>query len=145
MRSQAKPKQAWNKPIGNRDYTLVRLSSTLYSLKQKHAHYQDVKLIASMVPLNRQGDVTAYTLYPDRITSTRQGKVSVKLTPQLKFVEAIDAKLGEAGVEIDYPYALPVVQAYGQGQSQGRMAVHASIRSSFNWGFDNLFGCRCPN
>ena len=110
--------QPWNKPVGNRDYTLVRLSCTLYPPKHKRDHYQEVKLFVSLKAIEGRGDVTAYSLFPGRITSTREGKFSVKLTPQLKFVDAIDAKLGETGVEIPYPYALPIVQAYGQGQKQ---------------------------
>ena len=110
--------EVWNKPVGNRDYTLVRLSCTLYPPPQKNDRYQEVRLHAAMTPLRGRGDITAYTLFPERITSVREGTFSLKLTPQLKFVNAIDAKLGEAGVDIPYPYALPVVQAFGQGQRQ---------------------------
>lgn len=110
--------EVWNKPVGNRDYTLVRLSCTLYPPRQSSDRYQEVRLHAGMRPMTGRADITAYALFPERITSVREGKLSMKLTPQLKFVDAIDARLGEAGVEISYPYALPVMQAYGQGQSR---------------------------
>jgi hypothetical protein len=105
----------WTPPAGDRRYTLIRLSCTLYPPRHRRTHYQEAHLRVRLKSVDGNGRVVAHDLYPDKITTPAQGKYSIKLSPALKFVKAIDLSLGELGAEIAYERALPVAQSYGQG------------------------------
>jgi hypothetical protein len=126
MESQTGKK--WSPPAGDRRYTLVRLACTLYPASEPRTHFAQATLTAFLRPGHGSQPVLAHDLYPQRLTAESKGKFTVGLKPELKFAQAIDAKLIELGAEIEYVQAFPVIQGYGLGESRPywQFARHAA-------------------
>ncbi|MCO5192761.1 MAG: hypothetical protein M9930_05660 [Anaerolineae bacterium] len=110
--------KTWTPPANDRSYTLLRLAFTLYPPTAARTSYRSAMLIAYLRPRSGPSQVVVHDLYPQRVTQIDKGKVTVGLTPELKFSEAFSLKAGELGAEIEFQRAIPVVQSYGLGQSQ---------------------------
>jgi len=116
MESQTGKK--WSPPAGDRRYTLLRLACTLYPSNEARTTFAEATFTAYLSPRYGSQKVLAHDLYPQRLTAESKGKFTVGLKPELKFAQAIDAKLIELGAEIEYVQAFPVIQGYGLGESR---------------------------
>ena len=118
----------WTPPAGDTRYTLVRLACTLHPPDGPRTRYTEATLTADLRP--RQGErlIVAHDLYPQRLTAETKGTYTVKLGPDLKFADVVEAKLLEVGAEIEYRKVFPVVQGYGLGERRPywRFAHHAA-------------------
>ena len=115
MESQTGKK--WSPPAGDRRYTLLRLACTLYPASEPRTAFAEATFTAYLSPRYGSQKVLAHDLYPQRLSAESKGKFIVGLKPELKFAQAIDAKLIELGTEIEYVQAFPVIQGYGLGES----------------------------
>lgn len=103
----------WAPPNGTLAYVLVGLACTLHPLADDNSRYTEAKLEAYLRPRYGSGTAVAHDLFPMQQTVQDKGKFSVGLTPEFKFVKAIDVKLLEVGVEKEHTAVFPVIQAYG--------------------------------
>ncbi|MCB0166364.1 MAG: hypothetical protein KDI79_19190 [Anaerolineae bacterium] len=108
----------WTFPADDRRYSLLRLACTLHPLTEARARYSEATLTAYLRPVQGSQPVVAHDLYPTRLTAETTGKLTLSLGPELKFAKAIEAKVGSAGVEIDYRQVFPVIQSYGLSESR---------------------------
>ena len=106
----------WIPPRTDLAYALVGLACTLHPLPNEDGRYATARLEAFLRPRYGSGPAFAHDLFPLRHTVQEKGKLSVGLTPELKFASAIDAKLLELGVEKEHTAVYPVIQAYGLGE-----------------------------
>ncbi|MFZ1398864.1 MAG: hypothetical protein WAS33_18310 [Candidatus Promineifilaceae bacterium] len=107
----------WTPPRADLAYALVGLACTLHPLANGDGRYATARLEAYLRPRYGSGPAFAHDLFPLRHTVQDKGKFTVGLTPELKFADAIDAKLLEVGVEKEHTAVYPVIQAYGLGES----------------------------
>lgn len=106
----------WTQPRADLAYVLVGLACTLHPLTDGDGRYATARLEAYLRPRYGPGPAFAHDLFPLRHTVQDKGKFTVGLTPELKFAQAIDAKLLEVGVEKEHTAVYPVIQAYGLGE-----------------------------
>ncbi|MBK8900758.1 MAG: hypothetical protein IPM53_06240 [Anaerolineaceae bacterium] len=106
----------WSPPRADLAYALVGLPCTLHPLPNEDGRYTTARLEAYLRPRYGRGTALAHDLFPLRHTVQDKGKLSVGLTPELKFASAIAAKLLEVGVEKEHTAVYPVIQAYGLGE-----------------------------
>jgi hypothetical protein len=118
----------WSPPGDGKRYTLVRLACTLHPPAAPRTRYAEATLTATLSPRGGARLIVAHDLYPLRATADSKRTYTVKLSPALKFADAVDAKLGEAGAEIEYHHVFPVIQGFGLGERQPywRFAHHAA-------------------
>jgi hypothetical protein len=92
------------------------LACTLHPPDSSRTRYTEATLIADLRP--RQGErlIVAHDLYPQRLTAESNGSYTVKLGPELKFADVIEAKLLEVSAEIEYRKVFPVIQGFGLGE-----------------------------
>jgi hypothetical protein len=107
----------WTPPAAGRVYTLVELTCTLHPLTARGARYTGATLRTYLRPRQGTGRVSAYNLYPMRLTEESKTTFSVGLGPDLSFGETIKLGVLDLGAEIEYRKVFPVIQGYGQGQS----------------------------
>lgn len=103
----------WVPPTDNLAYALVGLACTLHPLADDNGRYTEATLEVYLRPRYGSGTVVAHDLFPLQQTVQDKGKISVGLTPELKFAKAIDVKLLAVGVEKEHTAVFPVIQAYG--------------------------------
>lgn len=103
----------WAAPDADLAYTLVGLACTLHPLSDKDARYVEARLEAYLRPRYGEATALAHDLFPLQHTVQDAGKITLGLTPELKFAKVIDAKLLEVGVEKEYAAVFPAIQAYG--------------------------------
>ena len=109
----------WTPPLGGAEFWLARFAC---SLRDPHGRLQITAAAQSLYLRPRsasaeQGDVYAYSLFPDRLTVEDKGTIKVNLSPELSFAKVISFKPGELGVDIEHRQAFPVVQSYGAGEA----------------------------
>lgn len=110
--------KTWTPPSDGRDYVLTRLACNLYPPSNERIRYTEMVMTAYLRPRQGGGKVFAHDLFPQKLNADDAGKFTFKLTPQLKFAEAIDVKLLEVGAEIEYHRAFPVIRGIGLGESR---------------------------
>ena len=118
----------WSPPADGKRYALVRLACTLHPLADPQARFSEARLMATLSVEGGAALIVAHDLYPLRVGADAKGTYTLKLGPELKFADAIDAKLGEVGAEIEYHKVLPVIQGIGLGERQPywQLAHHAA-------------------
>ena len=121
--------KAWSPPAGDRRYTLVQLTCTLHPPPERRTHYSTATLTAYLSPRYGSGRAWAHDLYPRRLAEESKTTFSIALGPDLKFAEAFELSLLEAGAEVEVHKAFPVIQGYGLGESRpywrfARYAAH---------------------
>ncbi|GAK57030.1 hypothetical protein U27_03994 [Candidatus Vecturithrix granuli] len=115
---QAEIGKTWTPPSGDKRYTLARLAFTLHPPQESRTRYTEATLSAFLRPVSGSAAVIAHDLYPQRITAPgNKGKFSVGLEATLKFTEAVEIGGPKLGYEIEFQKDLPVVQAFGLGES----------------------------
>ena len=108
--------EKWAPPAGGHRYTLVRLACTLHPPGDTHTRYTGVTLHTYLRPHRGAAAVVAHDLYPQRLTVDTKDKGTFTLGPSLKFGEAELSLLG-IGAEIEIPWAFPVIEGHGLGES----------------------------
>ena len=106
----------WAPPANDHRYTLVRLSCTLHPAEDARTRYTEVTLKAYLRPRLGESRVTAHDLYPQRVAIETKDKGTFSLGPGLKFGKA-EASVFGIGAEIEIPWAFPVIEGYGIGES----------------------------
>lgn len=106
----------WSPPADGKRYALVRLACTLHPLAQPRARYEEALLQVQLRPRAGARLIVAHDMYPQRVTADSKTTYTVKLSPELKFTDVADVKLGEAGAEIEYHKVFPVIQGFGLGE-----------------------------
>ena len=109
----------WTPPLGGAEFWLARFACSLRDPVGRLQITAAAQAI-SLRPRNsgtKQGDVYAYSLFPDRLSVEDKGTFNIKLSPELSFAKVINFKPGEVGVEIEYRQAFPIVQSYGAGEA----------------------------
>lgn len=116
---QAQTGKTWTPPAGDKRYALARLAFTLHPPQESRTRYTEVTLKTFLEPVNARAVVIAHDLYPLRVTAPgRKGAFSVGLGLNLKFTEAVEVGGPEMEYEIEFQNDVPVVQAFGLGESQ---------------------------
>jgi hypothetical protein len=109
----------WLPPQGVTRAWLVRLACTLRdpagSVRIKEA---EERLYLRPRPAGVETRaVTAFSLFPDRLTTETDVEVNVVLGPELTFASGAGVKVGELGATISYRKVFPVIQSYGAGET----------------------------
>jgi hypothetical protein len=118
----------WSPPANGDRYTLVRLACTLHAPDSARTRYAEATLTADLRPRQGARLIIAHDLYPQRLTAEDKASYTVKLGPELKFADLLDAKLLEVGAEIEYHKVFPVIQGFGLGERRPywRFAHHSA-------------------
>ena len=121
-------KKKWTPPADNCQYLLLRLACTLHPPASQRTRYTEATFGAYLSAKNSDQAIIAHDLYPTRLAVDAKQKFTIGLTPEVKFAETVEAKLGEVGAEIEYAKAFPVIQGFGLGESHPywRFAHHAA-------------------
>lgn len=107
--------KTWSPPADARAYALVRLAFTLHPIPNSSAVFQAATLHAYLRPLQGVSKVIAHDVHPLRETATTNRTTKFALKPDFKF-GVVDVGV-EAGVEIEHHNVMPVIQAFGLGES----------------------------
>jgi len=107
----------WHSPAGDRKYGLARFAITVAPDESQTVKSADLN-IELTAPGSSERPV-AFDLYPRELNQIRKDSLKLTISPALSFME-VEAALGGAELTLDLTNAVPVITAYGVGQTAVR-------------------------